>query len=238
MGCSSSTAIGTNQPTRICYTYAGLKDLCTGPKGGFGCFLEKKNLSKPLLDIIRTQYDVILQYPKDLRRATKLQADSTTKKKMGKHFKHKEILLTDESKEEFLSTLMELNQDITGFKVFFKRQTDNTFNSEILRYRELIENHQLQDISPVKALEFTPISQANNTDISNLKAKYISFSIKRKQQTGTSPKTLMLLNRIDFIFLETCLPPIPINKRLTKINIHRFIKTMITDLQQLHQNGI
>lgn len=238
MGCSSSTAIGALEPTRECNIIEIIKSLCTASnKGSFGCFISKTFLTDNIISIIQNgNYDVILQYPMALYQRGG--NNSRERALLGKTFKHKDIKLTPESKGAFLEAVKATDM-INGFKIFGATTGRyNTFSSEILRYREMMTDPDFfTNSTTIRAVTFSPTviatSKINSKEYEK-SADFISFSIRKK---GIN------LSRVDFILSETCTPVIskkPGTNKQTYLtsNLPAFIKTLITDLHQLHKKGI
>jgi serine/threonine protein kinase len=237
MGCSSSTATGALEPSRECDIIKIIKSLCAEPnKGAFGCFILKKSLTDTIISIIQEgNYDIILQYPKAL--SQKGRGNSLERALIGKTFKHKDVKLTHDSKEAFLKAV-QASTTINGFKIFSETpERYNTFSREILRYREMMTDPVFfNTATTVRAINFKPyitIGSKSNKSLdkyNGVEADFISFSIKSNS------------SRIDFILSETCTPVITKKPGTTYItkqsHLPAFIKTLITDLHQLHKMGI
>lgn len=253
MGCSSSTATGALEPTQKCYDYRYLRNLCSGSRGSFGCFVTMDKL-EPFRNIIINQYDIILHYPTDLTKILNPTDYELNRIKAGKDIKHTEIVLTDNSKKTFLAALSK--SSITGLKIFFKRlsgsnrSTDNTFNRESLILREQMNNFLLTSKSTeeppynVKSLIFNPeIDVRYRNKLSrmglsydSLNAEYISFSIQIKDKDSIKDRQL---ERIDFIFLETCREGNLLKYRVkSQRDFNNFIKSTIINLHTLHNQNI
>jgi serine/threonine protein kinase len=238
MGCSSSTATGILLPEQVC---TDIRQLCKQQGiGGFGCFIPKSRISKQIKDIILSDYDIILQYPVELspQKGGGYTEDRTV---LGKLYKHTGVTLTDNNKSMFLDAIMG-SSDINGVKVFYQKLKYNTFNSESLRYRELMAGGKefYTDMTTVRAVTFTPEVVATGKTIPgkyNQPADIISFSIKRKNKSPNQSRS----NQIDFILLHTC-EPFDRKKQETNIkkpeDLKMLIRTLITDLHQLHKKGI
>lgn len=154
-----------------------LLQLCSGQShGSFGCFITKSELLKHK-DFILQYCNISLQNPVDLKRKTTgLSKYDRTRLTLGKTIKHTKNKLTPEQKESFLTTL-ENTDHINGLKVLLnKPKSFNTFDREILRYREMLNDANI----PVTTYA---VKQLDSN---------ISFSI------------IINKKRLDFIFLETC----------------------------------
>ena len=155
MGCSSSTATGALQPTRVCTRYEDLVRLCSGDRGGFGCFV-LKDMLKVYKDFIIKKYDLYI-------------ADQ---------------LLSDEGKVHFIEKVIS-DQSIEGLKIFFARIStsgktkSNSFENEVHLYNYLLNNYP-PNLLIVKKLSFLSIINSSTISFSIKANRYSSRGIPKQ----------------------------------------------------------
>ena len=249
MGIKGSKPILT--PSELTNTI--LKMLSSKDSGSFGSFIKKENLFKnpeEIIQFIKTNFNILLQYPISLSDTRlRLTPRMQVRKGLSKKFIHKILEITNEtSKEQFLQKIVDTSS-ITSFKVFLAKEEDkfNTFEREILRYREQLETQdtvyqnniavaeiqsKLMDY-PFKVPENHFFANSENLKLLNtVPITYISFSLKLKNTTQVPE----FLHKIDFIFLKECKGG-SLNT-VQQIDFFKLIRDIIPAIHNLHSNNI
>lgn len=251
MGLKGSKPIESNNPVEI--TNSILRMLSSKETGSFGSFIKKDTFlknSRKMIHFISKNFDILLQYPISLTDTNfELTPRMNIRKKLSKKYIHKIITITDESSKEKLLKKILNTPSITAFKVFLAKEQDkfNTFEREILRYREQLTFPQETSKTTIAVAElesklgeypFTVYEDhffanpKNYNLLNNVSISYISCSLKLKNQTGIP----YFLHKLDFIFLKECiggsLGTVP------KIDFFKLIRDIIPAIHILHTKNI